>query len=669
MLSCRWIARVASVCLASLVVPAMAVCEAPQGPTRNEPSHAVADDVKLTEQGTLDRIQRAAFAYLWVERDLHAGLVYNTSEPNAPASPTACGVALSAIPIGIERGWISREQGYERASQLLRSLASAEGVKGFFYHFLNPGTGRRTWHSEVSCIDSSILFAGAMVIGQYFPGTEVEALANALIERAEWPWFLDEEDTLKWAWRPESGFEGGAMHFSESILAYLLAMGSPTHPISPSTWNVIKRPVASSGVGRSVCYTPDGSLFAYLLPLAWFDLRDHHDAYLDYWTNANTAILANKQFCESRQASFRTYREGLWGLSAALGPHGYKAYGASPADHLVPDDGTIAPYVVAASIPFTPDLALRTLSRMEELRPSLWTRYGLGNAVNLDLNYGCPFTIALDQGLALLMIENYRTGLIWQLFMHHPIAARAMEAAGFVPGSLDEPVSQTARPGNPGASVSVPALDHAVTVDADLSEWGSQEAIELTPDGHRNVESGFFQSPQDASAAISIGWTQEMVYVAGRITDDELVTRQKDERIYQDDCLELFWDLDGDGFRFDRNPHDVQFGLAPGGPDGQWQLWAWGPLNRRPQEVQAAMKREGEHFVFEIGIPRTLLPGLTVGSTVRFSAAYHDRDTDEKEGKLNWSVDTASVPGKLLFGWMTLELPATTAPAATSSTP
>lgn len=608
---------------------------------------AVTDDA-------LERLERSAFDYLWQQRDARSGLVYNTTEPRAPASQAAAGVALSAIPIGIERGWISREAGYRQAHRLVRSLNHSAREHGFFYHFIDSRTGRRVWGSEVSCMDSAIVFAGAAVVAEYFRDTEVARLANQLIDRAVWPWFLDGEDTLKWGWKPETGFEGGPMEFSESVLAYLLAIGSPTHPLPPSSWSAMRRPITRVLNGqRSMVYTDDGSLFAYLLPLLWFDLRARHDAYLDYWSNAQVAILSNLQFCLTHAGQFRTYREGLWGLSAALGPDGYTAYGAMPARHVV-HDGTVAPYVVAASIPFIPDIALQTLQRMEQLSPSVWTRYGFGDALNLDRRYACAHTIALDQGMILLMVENLRSGLVWELFMRHPVARQAMALAGFVPGSLTEPVVPPVIPGNPGASMTVPMIDHAVAIDGDLREWIRREGVELTPTDRRHVEFGFFTSARDASALIYLGWTHEAFYVAGIVTDDALVTRQRGERIYQDDCLELYWDLDGDGFRFDGNPHDVQIGLAPGGSDGAWQLWAWGALKRIPQEIQAALKREDGRFVFELAIPMTLLPGVVPGHPVRFSVAYHDRDPDGKAGKLHWSVDTASMPGELFFGQMTL---------------
>ena len=643
---------------AALLAAAGAVLPAPLGVlaawAQPEPV-AREEGVPVPSGEELDRIQRAAFAYFIEQRARPSGLVYNTTESDAPASPTACGVALSILPIGIERGWISREAGQRYAEQLLETLGRIEDVHGFFYHFLDPRRGVRIWHSEVSLIDSAIFFAGAMTLAQYFPDTDVARMVNRLVDRADWSWFLDGEDTLKWAWRPETGFEdGGSMDaFSEAILAYLLGLGSSTHAIPPASWDAIRRPISQAG-GHRMVYTPDGSLFAYLLPLAWFDLRDRHDAVMDYWTNARRAIEANIEFCEGHRDAYQTYREGLWGISAALGPHGYKPYGAAPADHVM-HDGTVAPYVVAAAFPLVGQTAWETYRRMERASPKLWTRYGLGNALNLDLDYACPHSIALDQGLALLMIENMRSGLIWRLFQQHPVAQRAIAAAQFQPGRLDEPVPPPVTPGNPGASMAAPWLASPMTVDGDLADWQHPEAVTLTPVSRRNVESGYIRDERDASVQVLMGWREGLLYAAGAVLDDELVTGRSGEEIYQDDCLELFWDLDQNGFRFDGNPGDVQLGVAPGGPDGVRQVWLWGAHKRAPEEVQAVVRPTPGGFVFEIGVPLALLPELRPGRPVGFSVAYHDRDADGKAAKLQWSVDTSSVPGVLQFGTLRLD--------------
>ncbi len=640
------------------VVLLLSVCLISGGCATSAPSTPPAT-TSLNRVDLLTRIQRSAFDYLVKARDPQTGLVYNTTESNAPASPTAGGVALCAIPVGIEQGWISRSQGYDDAKRLLHAYLRAEHHHGFFYHFLDPRTGRRTWHSEVSCIDSAILFAGAMVVGRYFQGTEVDTLAERLIDRAEWPWFLDGEDTLKWAWTPEQGFQGGSMDYSESILAYLIAMGSSSHPIPSDCWQAMRRPIALAfGSQRRMVYTSDGSLFAYLLPLIWFDLRDQHDDFLDYWTNAQTAIESNRAFCQAQRDRFATYRAGLWGVSAALGPDGYQAYGTPPAARFV-HDGTVAPYVVATALAWLPEQALATLQQMEAMAPHLWTRYGFGNSINRDRQFVSLHTIALDQSMGLLMIENVRSGLIWRLMNQHPVAQRGMRAAGFMPGSLEEPIPPAVIAGNPGAKLSVPKLTQPIQIDGELSEWSQQGTFELSPQDRRNVEFGFFRGSQDASARIAVGWDGAALYVAGQVMDDELVTRRQGEAIYQDDCLELFADLDGDGFRFDGNARDLQIGLAPNTLQGSWQLWAWGALKREPPEIDAAVKLQNDGFVFELRIPRPLLQDLEPGQPMRFSVAYHDRDRDGKAGKLHWSVDATSQPNTLLFGQMTLVNPST----------
>jgi len=196
-----------------------------------------------------------------------------------------------------------------------------------------------------------------------------------------------------------------------------------------------------------------------------------------------------------------------------------------------------------------------------------------------------------------------------------------------------------------------------VTVDGDLSEWIRREAIELSPVKRRHLEQGVIRDAADASVLLYLGWKDETLYATGIVIDDEVVTGQRDAEIYKDDCLEIFADLDNDGYRFDGNPRDVQFGLAPGSPDGPPQLWAWGPIKQRPQDVRVAVQRQESRWLFELAIPRSRLPGLSTERPVRFSVAYHDLDTDGRDGKLHWSVDTASVPGTILFGQVTLEQP------------
>ena len=600
----------------------------------------------------LNEVERRAVAYFLDQANPRNGLVRNTTEPNAPASITASGVALAVLPVGIERGWVSRPHGYQYARRLLQTLTQhLPHEHGFFYHFLDPETGARTWHSEISGIDTAIAAASALVAGAYFPDTEVEQLAQQLYDRIEWSWFLQEAGTLAWSWTPEQGLDGNPMDFSESLLAYLLGLGSSTHPLPASSWDALWRPLGRYA-GHSLVFTHDGSLFAYLLPLAWIDLRDRHDAYLDYWMNATYAVLANRQFCLDQQERFATYRAGFWGLSAALGRKGYIAYGGKPGKNT--HDGTVAPYAVAASIPLVPELALRTYHEMCVLAsPTAWGRYGLTDSFTLDPPFRCEYYIALDQALTLLMIENFRTGFVWRLLARHPVIQRGLSRAGFQPGAQEEPTRLSVRRGNPGARLSLPHLRHPVVIDGELTEWtGAAGVMELVPTGRRNLEFGVVRSDDDVRLTAALAWDDDALFLAGTVTDDEIVTRHRGAMIYEDDCVELLLDLDHNGFRFDHNPLDAQIGFAPGGERGnQPQTWVWGPIDRAVPEVRAALRRREHGYQFEGAIPWSVIGGRPpVGRPFGCTVTLHDRDADGTSAKLVWSLDKETDPDRLLLG-------------------
>lgn len=396
------------------------------------PAHAVSEEIEallaLDDDALLDEIARRAFAYLWNEANPRSGLIRDRSTPGAPASIAAVGFGLSAIPIGVERGWISREEGYERALRTLTAFASGQvaGYRGFFYHFVDMETGHRVWASELSSIDTALFIAGALTVGSYFAGTEVAELADALYAAVEWDWMRNGRTTLSMGWKPETGFLPYHWnHFDESLLLYVLAIGSPTHPVPAAAWHAVARPWRDG-----VIAAPGGTLFVYQYPLAWLDLRHVRDAYANYWENAVRAAVRNREFTRARADAYASYAGDVWGLSASDGPFGYRAYGAEEGNH----DGTIAPYASAASVPLVPDLALRSIRGMLERYGTLvWGRYGFVSAFNADLGWYSDAYLGIDLGITLLMIENYRTGLVWNLFMRHPAVQAALQLIGFVP--------------------------------------------------------------------------------------------------------------------------------------------------------------------------------------------------------------------------------------------
>ncbi len=379
-------------------------------------------------------VARETFDYFWLEANPQNGLIKDRSAPNSVASIAAVGFGLAAIPVGIDRGWITADEGYERVRRTLLSFleGSVEGAHGFFFHFVDMETGARVWSSELSSIDTTLLVAGALVAGQHFEGTEVQALASRLYENVEWDWMLNGGRFLRMGWKPESGFLDTSWdHFDESLILYVLAIGSPTHPISAEAWDNWRRPI--NRADGSV-YLPGEPLFVYQYPQAFLKLRGLEDAYANYWNNTARACERNRQFSVRHSNRYLSYQHGVWGLSASDGPSGYRAYGAADGNH----DGTIAPYASAACLPFTPEIAfdgMRALLR--EYGSRVWREYGFVSAINADKDWYSREHIGIDQGDILLMIANWQDGFVWDLFMANPHVQEALDLMGFVESSGD----------------------------------------------------------------------------------------------------------------------------------------------------------------------------------------------------------------------------------------
>ena len=605
----------------------------------------------------LDSVEKRVFHFFLDTTNPETGLTLNTTENCSPATNAASGFMLSALPIGVERGWISRDKAYAMALKTLKLYDTMESNHGFTYHYFNVQNCGRMWKSEVSCIDTALFLAGAITAGEYFEGTEVSRIADELYKKTEWDWFLNGDYALQMSWKPETGFSGRIDSFSEGILCYILAMGSPTHPISNVCWDSFLRPVSRYN-GYRMIYVADGSLFQYLFPLAWLDLRDKHDKYADYWQNAVKAVKANKKYCLDNGDSFQTYREGFWGLSASLSPDGYRNFGAKPGMNR--HNGTVAPYAVAGAIPLVPSFSITDYKNMFDRVPTAIGRYGLTDAFNIDRKWACDYYISIDEGLAILMIENYRTGLIWKYFMRNIHVKKGLEAAGFVWGRQEE-VSETAcRTGNPDDKLTVQRLTQEIKIDGDLSDWeksGMQKII-LTGKDNKNNEmtQGHIKDDSDLSGYFYLGHDNDNLYMGCHVKDNEIICNETGTNIYKDDCVEMFFDVNKDGFYFDKNKYDYQLGIAPTGPANKPQIWAWGYVQKNPANIEYAARIVPDGYIVEARIPFSEINGFgpKQNRNIRFSLSIHDRDKDKKQKKLTWSIDSSSQPGKIFFG--TLEL-------------
>ncbi|HTL46732.1 MAG TPA: glucoamylase family protein [Verrucomicrobiae bacterium] len=384
------------------------------------PAVAPAEDFSLNPQDRdlLKKIQKDTFYYFTRMSDKETGLTRDSSRPGSPASIAATGFSLAALAIGASNKWVPEEWAYEALRKTLKNLLTkAQHEHGFFYHFLDPRSSRRVWASEASSIDTALLVAGALVAAQYYPGTDIERMAHELYNRVDWQWMQNGNDLVCMGWKPESGFLPYYWDtYNEHLIIQALAIGSPTHAIGRNAWNAWQR-LEDDYNGHHVVYGNSGSLFMYQFPQAFIDFRNLDDAGVNYFTNSREAALANRDYSLAVRHLHKGYSEFSWGLSASLGPGGYKAYGAKPGEGL--EDGTIAPYAALSSIVFTPKESVATARFFfDQYANDLYSHFGFKDSFNLDKHWWAGEYIGIDQGVTLLMLENFlNDGIIWKKFM------------------------------------------------------------------------------------------------------------------------------------------------------------------------------------------------------------------------------------------------------------
>ena len=421
----------------------------PAGRESHDSATVSATPHRLEDAAFLDLVQHTAFDYFWYEANPENGLIKDRSSDPSLSSIAAVGFGLSALTVGIDRGWISREAGRARVRTTLAFFwhsaqgpeADATGYHGFYYHFLDMHTGRRARGSELSTIDTALLLGGVLHVQQYFdqpdaPEAEIRALAEALYRRIDWPWMQVRSAKLCHGWTPETGFLrydwGG---YNEAMILYLLALGSPSAPITAEAWTAWTSSYAwQTHYGQAFVVFPP--LFGHQYSHVWIDFRGIQDAYmrakgLDYFENSRRATLANRAYAMANPQGWAAYGENVWGLTASEIPSSYSARGAPPPER---DDGTISPTAAAGSFPFTPHESLAALRYMyATYRPQLWGPYGFTDAFNPSRQWFATEYLGIDQGPIVLMLENARTGRIWHVLRQHPAIQRGLARAGFAP--------------------------------------------------------------------------------------------------------------------------------------------------------------------------------------------------------------------------------------------
>ncbi len=368
------------------------------------------------------------------------------------ASIASIGFGLAALTAGVENDWVDYGEAYDRALGTLETMSSLTRTHGFFYHFLNMQNGGREGYTEVSIIDTALFIAGAITAGEYFGG-EVREIATNLAESVEWDWYYNwDRMCFYMGYSPESGFGGYWEGYAEQLIMYVLAAGSTNYPVGKEAYLHMKTLAQKRSYGTSDLFytTYAGTLFTYQFSHAFIDFRNIVDQDgVDWFENSIQASIAAYDYAVAASVSYATLSDVAWGLTASDGPDGYKGnYGNLPSLGGNYIDGTLAPCGAIGSIVFTPDLVIPAIEHYASI-PDLQSRYGFRDAYNLGLtedalptvkrpNATIPETgwfndwvIGIDKGITILMIENYRSNLIWHYFMQSEIVQDGLEVLGF----------------------------------------------------------------------------------------------------------------------------------------------------------------------------------------------------------------------------------------------
>jgi hypothetical protein len=431
-----------------------------------------------------DDIQARTFRFFWERRDPQTSLVPDRYPSRSASSIAAVGFALTAYPIGVERGYVARADAAARALATLRFFDEAPqgpepqgrtGYRGFFYHFLDMRTGHRSAPDvELSTIDTTLLLAGALFCQSYFdgPGADERGIrdrAERIYSRVDWNWAARRPPIVSMGWRPEVGhYDAEWRIYDESMILYILALGSPTHALPDGAW---REYTATRGLQeyRGQTHVNFAPLFGHQYSHVWIDFRGIFDDVmadmgLDYFENSRRATLAQRAYAIANPGGWQGYGPNVWGLTACDGPDGkavvngrevqfwgYSARGAAFGEER--DDGTLAPAAVLGSLPFAPEVVVPAVVEMRRRYGShLYSTYGFLDAFNPSVPDGTPVRqgrvvpgagwfdtdyLGIDQGPILAMIENHRTGLVWRVMRRNPHIQRGLLRAGFRGGWLE----------------------------------------------------------------------------------------------------------------------------------------------------------------------------------------------------------------------------------------
>lgn len=448
------------------------------------PSHRGPADTHAVPALVAD-LQRRTFDFFAERADPASGLIPDRWPSPSFSSIAAVGFGLTTYGVGVERGWMTRQEAARRTLLTLRFFDRAKqgndahgvsGTHGFFYHFLEMSDGTRSAQCELSSVDTAWLLAGALFAQSYYDRDnaserEIRQLAERLYRRADWTWLQVRKPLISMGWKPESGFihsdwEG----YNEALMVYVLALASPTHPVQRDAYDAWTKTYSVSwGEFQGQTYLSFPPLFGHQFSHVWIDFRGIRDdwsrtAGIDYFENSRRATLAHRAYAIANPMGWRGYGADVWGLTPSDGPadvaltingvkrqfHTYTARGVGREYSL--DDGTIAPTAAAGSMPFAPEVVIPAIEAMHaRYGKAIYGRYGFFDAFNptmtdtsVKLQHGHIADgvwvdrdyLGLDQGPIVLMTENYRSGFVWKVMRRNPHIIRGLKRAGFTGGWL-----------------------------------------------------------------------------------------------------------------------------------------------------------------------------------------------------------------------------------------
>ena len=424
---------------------------------------------ELSDDELLTMLQEACFRYYWEGAHPIAGATLeNVPGDERIVATGASGFGVMALIVGVDRGFVTREEGMDRLDKILDFLEKTPRYHGAWAHFLNGDTAQTMlvfgmFDNGGDLVETSFLMQGLLAARQYFkddgdPGKSIYDRITKLWEGVEWDWYRrsPQNNALLWHWSPQWSWfiDHRLTGFNETMITYLLAIASPTHGVPASLYytgwagqsdaaiayrsgwsgsNEGDRYINGHtyfGIKLDVGVGTGGPLFFTQYSFMGFDPKGIHDKYTDYFNNNRELALIDQAYCESNPGHFQGYGADDWGLTASDDQLGYLAHAPDAAS----DNGTITPTGALSSFPYTPEASMAALKFFyRQLGDRLWGVYGPHDAFNLTRNWFSPVYMGLDQGPIVVMVENYRTGLIWKLFMSNPEIQPMLDKIGFQP--------------------------------------------------------------------------------------------------------------------------------------------------------------------------------------------------------------------------------------------